>query len=692
MAKDLLFEIGTEEIPARFMGPALKQIKELAENSLKDSRLDFSGINVYGTPRRLALLGEGLAEKQRDLEEEVKGPSQKAAFDGGGNPTKAALGFARGQGVNPSELVLKETPAGAYVFATRKSVGQAAQSVLPGILLAIINKLYFPKPMRWGDSDMRFARPIRWMVALFGNEILPVEIEGEKAGRTTRSHRFLGQGLVELADPSEYIAKLKENYVMVDQDERKRVIREQIRETAKANGGHALQDEGLLEEVTQLLEYPTALCGKFEDKYLALPKEVLITPMREHQRYFPVLDAEGNLLPKFITVRNGLPRHIEIVAQGNEKVLRARLADAEFFYTEDLKKNLADNVPKLKNIVFHETLGSLYAKVERVIKLASLIGEELGYEAEDAANVKRAAYLAKADLVSNVVYEFPELQGIMGEYYARHNGENDGVSTAIREHYLPRFTGDEVPNSRAGIAVGIGDKLDSIVGFFGMNIQPTGSQDPYALRRQALGIVNTILKHGLELPLEKLIVNAYKLLSEQVTFKNSEEKTLADVVSFFKQRMDNILTDAGVRYDVVNAVLAAGIDNLSDTRQKALALSEFKGSNEFSELIAGFTRVANLAKNAVHGNVDKGLFSMPEESGLYTAFLSVKEKADVFLTEKDYRKAFSAVSELRGPVDEYFTAVMVMVDDVKVKENRLALLKQITDYVTGIADLAQLAG
>ncbi|MDD4752929.1 MAG: glycine--tRNA ligase subunit beta, partial [Desulfitobacteriaceae bacterium] len=412
----------------------------------------------------------------------------------------------------------------------------------------------------------------------------------------------------------------------------------------------------------------------------------------EHQRYFPVLDAEGNLLPKFITVRNGLPEHIEIVTAGNEKVLKARLADAEFFYTEDLKKNLEDNVPKLKSIVFHETLGSLYAKVERVIKLSAFIGEEMGLKAQDLADIKRAALLSKADLVSNVVYEFPELQGIMGEYYARHHGENQTVSTAIREHYLPRFAGDDLPQAKAGIAVGIADKLDSIVGFFGMDIQPTGSQDPYALRRQALGIVNTILHHNLEISLDTLVAKAYSLLAEQVSFKNDKEKVAADINSFFKQRMDNILTERGIRYDVINAVLAAGIENLSDTRDKASALSDFKEASEFEELIAGFTRAANLAKNAVHTNVDEKLFSNKEETGLYHAFREVKEKADGFLTQKNYQEAFRAIAELRRPVDEFFTAVMVMVEDEKVKENRLALLKNIADYVTGIADLSQLVG
>lgn len=690
MAKDLLFEIGTEEIPARFMEPALKQMKELAEAGLKGSRLDFSRMNVYGTPRRLALLVQELAETQADLAEEVKGPSEKAAFDAAGNPTKAVLGFARGQGVEVKDLTVKETPAGNYVFAIKKSVGQPADRVLPGILLNIIHKMYFPKPMRWGDLEMKFARPIRWMVALFGEDVLPVEIEDCKAGRESRSHRFLGQGVVELSAPDQYISKLKENYCIVDQKERKQLIWAQILETARLNGGQVHPDEELLEEVTHLLEYPTALCGSFEEKYLALPQEVLITPMREHQRYFPVFKEDGTLLPKFITVRNGLPEHIEIVTAGNEKVLRARLADAEFFYTEDLKKNLADNVEKLQSIVFHEKLGSLSAKVARMQKLAQFIGTRLGYSVDEMKAVGRAAYLAKADLVSNVVYEFPELQGIMGEYYARHAGEEEAVSLAIREHYLPRFAGDEVPQSKMGTAVALADKFDSITGFFGMNIQPTGSQDPYALRRQASGIVNMILAHQLEVSLKDLVGKSYQLLQEQVAFPNDQEKTVGDILAFFKQRMDNVLTESGVRYDVINAVLAGDLDNLWVIKQKAMAISDFRDSGEFRQLIAGFTRAANLAKNAEHSNVRKELFAHREEESLYQAFLEVREAADQHLKNKDYQKALGVVAELRSEIDDFFSAVMVMVEDQAVKENRLALLKQIADYVTGIADLSQL--
>lgn len=690
MAKDLLFEIGTEEIPARFMEPALKQMKELADTGLKNLRLEYSQINVYGTPRRLALYVQQLDETQADLAEEVKGPSEKAAYDAQGNPTKAVLGFARGQGVNVEDLMVRETPAGRYIFATKKSTGQPALTVLPELLQNIIHKLYFPKPMRWGDLEMKFARPIRWMVALFGSEILDVEIEGVKAGRESRSHRFLGSGVVELASPDQYISKLKENYCIVDQEERKQLVWQQILDIAEANGGQVQPDEELLEEVTHLLEYPTALCGGFEEKYLALPKEVLITPMREHQRYFPVFKEDGTLLPKFITVRNGLPEHIDIVTAGNEKVLRARLADAEFFYTEDLKKNLADNVEKLGSIVFHEKLGSLSAKVERIQKLAEFIGEKLGYSAEEISDAGRAAYLAKADLVSNVVYEFPELQGVMGEYYARHAGESEAVSTAIREHYLPRFAGDEVPGTKVGIAVAIADKLDSIVGFFGMNIQPTGSQDPYALRRQALGIVNTILQHNLEISFKELVIKSYQLLQEQVEFTNNQDKTLDDILSFFKQRMDNVLTESGVRYDVINAVLAGELDNFEIIKQKALAISDFRESSEFSQLITGFNRAANLAKNAEHTNVREELFSYPEEGRLYQEFQKVREQADQFLKVKDYQNALSSVAELRGAIDDFFSAVMVMVEDSEVKANRLALLKQIADYVKDIADLSQL--
>ncbi|MEL7564930.1 MAG: glycine--tRNA ligase subunit beta [Dehalobacterium sp.] len=690
MAKDLLFEIGTEEIPARFMEPAIKQMSELAEAGLKEYRLAFSKINVYGTPRRLALYVSQLAETQADLAEEVKGPSEKAAYDAEGNPTKAVLGFARGQGVNVEELTVKETPAGKYVFATKKSTGQPAETVLPGIMLNIIHKLYFPKPMRWGDLEMRFARPLRWMVALFGSEVLDVEIEGLKAGRESRSHRFLGSGAIELAGPEQYIPKLKENYCIVDQEERKKLIWAQILDIAKVNGGQVEPDEQLLEEVTHLLEYPTALCGNFEEKYLALPQEVLITPMREHQRYFPVFKEDGTLLPKFITVRNGLPEHIEIVTAGNEKVLRARLADAEFFYTEDLKKNLADNVEKLRSIVFHEKLGSLSAKVERVKELAQFIGKKLGYSTEEINAVGRAAFLAKADLVSNVVFEFPELQGIMGEYYARHAGEDEAVCIAIREHYLPRFAGDEVPQTKTGIAVAMADKLDSIVGFFGMNFQPTGSQDPYALRRQALGIVYTILQHDLGISIKDASAKAYQLLQVQVAFCNDPEKNQADILAFFKQRMDNVLTESGIRYDVINAVLAGELDNLGVIKQKALAISSFRDSVEFRQLITGFTRAANLAKNAEHSNVREELFSYPEEKRLYQEFQKVKEQADRYLKDKDYQKALSAIAELRDVIDDFFSAVMVMVEDQDVKANRLALLKQIADYVTDIADLSQL--
>ncbi|MGI6678328.1 MAG: glycine--tRNA ligase subunit beta [Dehalobacterium sp.] len=690
MAKDLLFELGTEEIPARFMAPALKQMKDLSEAGLKELRLNYTSVNVYGTPRRLALLVNGLAEHQPDLTEEVKGPSIKAAYDGDGNPTKAVLGFARGQGVQVEDLVVKETPAGKYVFASKRNPGQPAETVLPEMLTNIIHKLYFPKPMRWGDSDLKFARPIRWIVALFGTEVLDVTIGDIKADRFSRSHRFLGSGVVELASAQEYITKLNENYCFVDQEERKELIWEQITAVAAENGGKVYKDEKLLEEVTQLLEYPTALCGGFEEKYLALPQEVLITPMREHQRYFPVFKEDGTLLPKFITVRNGLAEHIEIVTAGNEKVLRARLADAEFFYTEDLKKNLADNVAKLETIVFHEKLGTLANKVKRIEKLAHFIGTQLGFSPEELQATSRAAFLAKADLVSNVVYEFPELQGIMGEYYARHAGEEESVAVAIREHYLPRFAGDEVPATKVGMAVSMADKMDSIVGFFGMDIQPTGSQDPYALRRQALGIVHTILERDLTISLKAMVEKSYQLLSEQVDFLNSQEKTREDLLAFFQQRMENVLSDSGVRYDVINAVLVGQLDNLGEAKQKAVALSAFRETEEFRQLITGYKRAANLAKNAVHSRVREDLFSDPAENRLYQEFQKVKKDADSYVQSKDYQKALGMIGELRTVIDDFFTAVMVMVEDEKIKENRLALLKQIADYVKDIADLSQL--
>lgn len=672
------------------MEATLSQLKKITEEKLAEERLVFKEVSTYGTPRRLALYVTGLEEKQEDLVEEVKGPSQRVAFDEEGRPTKAAKGFARSQGVAVEELVVKETRGGAYVYAIKKKEGIPTIQVLPSLLPQLIRGLSFPKPMRWGNGEMRFARPIRWLVALYGEEVVGFSLAGLVADRLTRGHRFLCPEPIVLKQPADYFSELEKGFVIVDQNRRRQMIWEQVQNLAEEIGGRVEPDEELLEEVTYLVEYPTALVGSFAEEYLQLPEEVLITPMREHQRYFPVRDREGRLLNRFITVRNGTSDHLEIVREGNEKVLRARLADAKFFYQEDLKYRLADKVEKLKEIVFQERLGTVWDKVERLKPLTRYLITVLGMDAGLIPAAERAAYLCKADLVTNMVYEFPELQGIMGYYYARHDGEEDRVSMAIREHYLPRFAGDVLPQSPLGMVLSIADRIDSIVGCFAVGIQPTGSQDPYALRRQALGICNIILERGLEFSLHQLIRQAYGLYRDKTELEFSEAEVVEQVGSFFRQRLENILEEKGIRYDVVKAVVSAQWDDLYDAYLRAVAVQEFRQDPGFEELLTAFNRAGNLAGKAEVGSVNPELFEEKVEMELYDAFARVKERGEPLLNGRSYAAALKEIASLREPIDNFFNGVMVMVEDARLRNNRLALLKQITDYILRIADLSQI--
>lgn len=688
MARNLLFEIGVEEIPARFMEGSINGLVNAAKKSLKEARLDFENVRGMGTPRRLTLFVDGLAESQGDLKEELKGPAKKAAYDSEGNPTKALQGFLRSKGLTEEDITIKEIKGGEYIFATKEEKGEAAAKVLPELLVNMVLSLKFPKPMRWSDHELRFIRPIHWMVALFGSEILPVKIVDVVAGNVTRSHRFYGAGDVTIESPESYVDQLRENYVMVDPAERRAVIKEQITALEKEHNVVVEKDEELLDEVVYLLEYPTALMGSFDEKYLRLPKEVIITPMKEHQRYFPVMDAKGELLPHFVTVRNGLPRNIEIVTAGNEKVLRARLADAEFFYDEDLKIDLGSNVERLKPIVFHITMGTLFEKVERMVELAAYLADALG---EDAEKAKRGAYLAKADLVSNMVYEFPELQGIMGEYYAVAQGEAADVAQSIRESYLPRFAGDDLPETKLGMITSIADKIDSVVGFFSMDLEPTGSQDPYALRRQAMGITQIILNGELELNFGALIDTAYDKIASRYETKRTREETKARVYAFMAQRLSNVLSDAGLAYDTANAVMHATPDNFCLIRKKGEALEAFRSNENFAPLMAGFTRVNNLAKNAESAAYDESLFTEKAEKDLAEAAKAFKAQAAGALAKDDFDTAFNAIAALRAPIDAFLTDIMVMCDDEKLKASRLGLLKALAEEMLAVADFTAIA-
>jgi glycyl-tRNA synthetase beta chain len=689
MAANFLLEIGVEEMPARFLNPALNQLKSLAESSLQENRLKYEEVHTMGTPRRLTLFVRGLAEKQESLKEEVKGPAEKVAFKDG-KPTRAAEGFAKSQGVSVQDLITKPVGHVDYVFAVRQEEGRPAEDLLKEIAPALITGLHFPKPMRWGGLEFRFARPIRWLLALYSSRVISFELAGQQSDRVTYGHRFMSTGPVTIERPEDYLSKLEEVYVLAEPGERKERIRKQIEELVRQAGGKVMNDEDLLDEVTNLVEYPTALMGSFDAGYLELPPEVLITPMKEHQRYFPVQDSEGNLLPRFIAVRNGGQEHLDVVRAGNEKVLKARLEDAAFFWQEDLKETLAARVDDLKKVVFQETLGTMYQKVQRIAKLSGHLIKFLGGDEQAVSVTRRAAMLAKADLVTNMVYEFPELQGIMGREYALYQGEKPEVAQAIFEHYLPRHAGDELPDSLPGKALSLADKTDTLVGCFAIGIQPTGSQDPYALRRQALGICNIVLDYGPGLSLKEMVHRAYEGLKETVDLQYSEEVVWGNLQDFIRQRLRGLMTDMGLRYDTVEAVLATGFDDIAGVYMRGRAVEEFRRGSEFEALLTAFTRASNLSKKAPALEVNTGLLQDDAEKKLYEAYTGLVEEVRPYLKQQDYPRVLENIARLRKPVDEFFEQVMVMVDEQEVRENRLVLLRNIARFIGSVADFSKI--
>ena len=676
----LLLEIGVEELPSRFGQTTLDQIENNLSKLLKEERINFDNIEKYATPRRLTFVIKNLADKATDLEEEVKGPAKKIAVDADGNFTKPALGFMKSKGLDPENVYFKQLGNAEYLFGTIKQEGKHTSEVLKNIVPEAIKNVTFPKAMRWGGKNMRFARPIRWMVALLNNEVLDIDLEGIKSSNITRGHRFLGEKEFEVNSVEEYFEKLDKNFVVLDQHKRKEMIREQAVEVAKSLGGEVELDEDLLEEITFLVEYPTAFYGEFDEEYVKLPKEVVTTPMKEHQRYFPVL-KDGKLLPNFIAVRNGDSNRIDLVKAGNEKVLRARLADALFFYHEDTKKPLESFVDKLQTVVFQAKLGTVYDKTLRIEKLSQVILNELNMT-ESKENTLRAAKLCKADLVTNMVFEFTELQGIMGRDYAQVSGENEEVCQGIFEHYLPRFAGDILPETNTGIALSIADKLDSIAGFFAIGIKPSGSQDPYALRRQALGILSILLDRKLSVNLNNLINAA---LDNYSNLEFNKEEVASQIVEFFVERVKNLFKDLGIRYDVIDAVLNNNLDDISDIHTRALELNRWLQKDELVEMLTAFNRVATLAEKATTDIVKEDA-----EIKLYNGFKEIKSNVESLLLDKKYNEALDAFATLRPLVDNLFDNVMVMDKDEAIKENRLALLKQIYSTMLTICDLSKI--
>jgi len=668
-------------MPARFITASMNSLKEKMEKWLEEKQLEYTSVKAFSSPRRLALLVENLEESQKDLEEEAKGPAKKIAQDETGAWSKAAIGFTRGQGLTVDDIYYKEINGIEYVHVKKFIKGKSTSELLPE-LKELILSLSFPKNMRWASNDLRYIRPIKWLVALFGGEVIPFSIANVETSNHSLGHRFLG-GEIIFNNPSEYVETMLGQYVMVDAVERKKAIVSQIEKLEEENNWVIPIDEELLEEVTNLVEYPTALYGTFEDEFLELPTEVLITSMKEHQRYFPVKSNEGKLLPYFVTVRNGNHQNLEIVAKGNEKVLRARLADAAFFYKEDQKLEIDTLLKKLDSIVYHEEIGTLAEKVNRVRSIAASLAEFLQLSTEDKQNVDRAAQIAKFDLVTNMVYEFPELQGLMGEKYALQKGEKEAVAKAINEHYMPRHAEDQTASSDVGATLALAEKLDTISSFFSIGMVPTGSQDPYALRRQATGIVQTLIDKNWNISIEQLVDLSLNFMSSEAKIKGEELKQ--SILAFFKMRVKHILQEQGIRYDIIDAILANKIGIAASVIRKAKVLELHKDDNDFKEGIEALSRIINISSKATTVSAVKPeLFENEYEKSLYNEFNLVKEKISADLKEEDY---FELLLSLKDTISQYFDHTMVMANDGNQKENRLNQMVEIANVINEFASV-----
>jgi len=686
MAKELLLEIGTEEIPARFLPPVLEEMAASFRKMLDAERIGVGEILTWGTPRRLALVAREVAEVQAEVTQEIIGPPKAVAFDAAGQATPAAAGFARTQGVAVSDLIEVDTPRGVYLAVKKSTTGRPAGERLPELLPGFILGLSFPKSMRWGSETITFARPIHWILARYGGAVVDFEVGDVTSGGETRGHRFLAPRAVEVADAETYTAALKAAHVIVDPAARRALLSDQLAQAAAGVKGEVVPNPGLLEENTFLVEYPSVVVGNFEDRFLALPDEVLITSMREHQRYFSLRGADGRLLPHFIAVNNTLTRNPDVVRQGHERVIRARLSDAMFFFQEDSKTPLANRVEALKGVVFHSLLGTSYEKMERFRELAVSLSRQLAPELAEA--VARAATLCKADIVTEMVGEFPSLQGVMGRQYARLSGESPEVAEALFTHYLPRHADDELPQDKVGALVGLADRLDTICGCFGVGLSPTGTADPYGLRRHALAVIRILRSQGLHLDLVAAVALALELLKDKIS--RTPEETALEVLDFFQTRLQRLLLTEGFDHETITAVLTAGCRDVVDAADKVQALAAVRQSPEFPALATAFKRVINIAQGAEPGEVTPLLFDQPEENILFESMELMELEVTRALESRDYPGVCRALAGLRGPVDAFFEKVMVMAEDASLRRNRLALLLRISQTFLLMADFSKI--
>ncbi|KZX39848.1 glycine--tRNA ligase subunit beta [Pediococcus acidilactici] len=686
MAHSYLLEIGLEEIPAHVVTPSIQQLAQKVAKFLKGNRLSYDSIEQFSTPRRLAIRINGLGDRQPDIEEDAKGPARKIAQDADGNWTKAAIGFTKGQGLTVDDITFKTIKGTEYVYVHKLIQGKTTQEILPGIK-DVVESLNFPTMMKWANYDFKFVRPIRWLVSILDDEVLPFQILDIKAGRQSQGHRFLGKA-VDLANPSEYEEKLQAEFVIVDAEKRKALIREQIQAIAQEENWEVTPNADLLEEVNNLVEWPTAFSGKFDPKYLAIPEEVLITSMRDHQRFFFVRNQDGKLLPNFISVRNGNKKHLENVIRGNEKVLTARLEDAAFFYDEDQKNSIDYYVDRLKKVSFHDKIGTMAEKMTRVGSIAQVIAKMLGLDAETAEDLQRAAAIYKFDLVTGMVGEFPELQGVMGEKYALLKGEKPAVAQAIREHYMPNSAEGELPESTVGAVLALADKFDNIFSFFSAGMIPSGSNDPYALRRHAYGIVRILAQRDWSLDLNKFEEAVKQALADdQTSFGVDVDKNFAEVVEFFNDRIKQYLDHQSVSYDIEDAVLAGSQHNVTTIIAAAEVLTNAKAADSFKDEIEALTRVQRIAtKNTTAGDlaVDPQLFNNETEGKLFDLITKIEA-----MNDSDMAAFFKELTSLTPAITEYFDATMVMDKDAKIKANRLNMMSRLANLVLRVGDLTK---
>ena len=693
MAKELILEIGTEEIPAGFLDYAIADLQSLTKKALDDNSLTYEKVECYGTPRRLALRVEGLPEKQEDRNEEAYGPPVNIAYDDKGNPTKPALGFAKAQGVDIKELSTVKRDRGEFLALKRKIKGQKTDKILKEILPGLILSIPFRKSMKWSDGDITFVRPLRWILAIFGGKTVTFNIENLKSSNKSYAHRFMSPKGFKVTNWAEYQDGLEKGYVVLDQKKRSDTIQTETAELADKIGGHIPEDADLLETVSNLVETPVILKGDFEEEFLTLPNEVLISVMKNHQKYFPVFSKSNKdeLLPHFIFVCGTPVTDTEVVSKGNERVIRARFTDARFFYDEDKSAPLWDKLEDLKGMVYLSDVGSYYDKTERLKTLANELGNALGFE-NNTRHIVRAASLSKADLATQMVFEFPELQGIMGKYYAEISGETSDVATAIEEHYMPTTRDGDLPESDYGSVLSIVDKIDNISSCFISGLIPTGTSDPYALRRQAIGIINIVLDKNFHLSLKDSFRISLNSIIDQTDnkFSDSLEDTLATIMTFLTERFRNIMTSEGYSQDVVEAVVSVEFNDILDAKRKIEALSEFRKATDFEALGTAFKRVVNIVKDH-DGDVSDEHFIEAAEKQLHQSLNDVRSKAEAKILERNYLDSLLKMKELKEPVDNFFDNVMVMDKDPRIKENRLSMLAEIKNLFFKIADFSKLS-